>query len=267
FRLTVSDSELASSADTSVVVEPVGTLHPPHIVSSPVTSLTVDPSSGTPIPPNFNLWTPVNYEFFSQPDGVWVFDHANNRATQTVNSDATILFSDYEFKNDRVEGTLRVNTLFDDDLIGFVFGNQDPQHYYVFDWKKADENDLAGFAERGMSVKVVNASTPLIARDLWNTNGNPGRVRTLFHNTIAWESFVDYKITIEFRQASFTITVLKGATVLESVTLEDSTYTSGRFGFYNYSQSDVVYTGFRRLSVGNYLYDVDAIDSDGDSLT
>ena len=45
----------------------------------------------------------------------------------------------------QMEGTWRVNTSNDDDFIGFVFGYQNSQHFYLFDWKQADQNDTLGF--------------------------------------------------------------------------------------------------------------------------
>jgi hypothetical protein len=79
----------------------------------------------------------------------------------------------------------------------------------------------------------------------------------------------DYKFTLDFVPGQFTITVKEGNTIIESVTINDNTYTSGKFGFYNYSQSNVLYSGFSQqaLQVYNYAYDVHAIDPDQDKLT
>ena len=49
----------------------------------------------------------------------------NTVARQTVNADASILFSDFALTNDHIEGTWRVDTAGDDDFMGFVFGYQD----------------------------------------------------------------------------------------------------------------------------------------------
>jgi RHS repeat-associated protein len=168
-----------------------------------------------------------------------------------------------------MDGTWRVNTTADDDYIGFVFGYQNSEHFYLFDWKKADQNDPLGFAERGMSVKVVNASSTLTGSDFWPTNGNGTRVRSLFHNTVPWVSFTDYQFTLQFRNGEIKIVVKQGTTVLADITVNDSTYTNGLFGFYNYSQEQVRYSGFRRLSLaqGTYTYDVEATDPDGDAIT
>jgi RHS repeat-associated protein len=266
-RLTASDSLLSNSGELTVTVNlPLN--RPPVITSQPVTQLALDATTGEGQPVNLSAWSVMQYEFNDQPDAHWDIDAANNTATQTINADASILFSDFSLANDKIEGSWRVNTLSDDDHIGFVFGYQDAQHFYLFDWKKADQSDALGFAERGMSIKVVNADSGLISSDLWPTEGSGTRVRSLFHNKIPWVENTDYQFTLEFHPGMFTITVKRGVTVLDSVTLADNTYRAGRFGFYNYSQEQVQYSGFRRTSLagGNYLYNVVASDPDNDPL-
>ena len=266
-RLTATDLQFTISDDVTVVVKAPAN-RPPVIISQAVTELALGATTGEGQLVNLPAWSVVQYEFNSQPDADWIFDVGNTVATQIVNADASILVGDFNLANDQMEGTWRVNSNQDDDFVGFVFGYQDAQHYYLFDWKKLNQDDPLGMAERGMSVKVVNADSPTIAADLWPTAGNANRVRTLFHNNIPWEEFTDYKFTLEFHPGMFTITVKRGDVVLEAVTLVDNTYRSGRFGFYNYSQEQVQYSGFRRKSLaeGNYLYNVVATDPDNDPL-
>lgn len=268
-RLEASDTQKGSFDDVSIVVLPRPN-RAPDITSEPSIEFSlgsVPTGSGDLV--NLGPWTTKQYELNSQPDASWQKDLPNNAVTQIVNADAAILLSDFNFSNGQMDGTWRVNTTVDDDFIGFVFGYQNSEHFYLFDWKKADQNDPLGFAERGMSVKVVNAGSTLTGNDFWPTNGNGTRVRTLFHNTVPWVSFTDYQFTLQFRNGEIKIVVKQGATVLADITVNDSTYTNGLFGFYNYSQEQVRYSGFRRLSLaqGTYTYDVDATDPDGDAIT
>nr|NCS29853.1 tandem-95 repeat protein [Microcystis aeruginosa F13-15] len=244
---------------------------PPVIITDPVTKVYPISSSGNPQLFDLSKWTSVQYDLTVQdPDASWQIQPGNTVVEQKINADASILLSNVDVTNNRIEGTWRVGTSDDDDYIGFVFGYQDPQHFYVFDWKQADQNESSlGFAERGMSIKVVDANSSLTGTDLWPTNGNGQRVKQLFHNTVAWKDLTDYKFTIDFVPGQFTITVKEGNTIIDSVTINDNTYTSGKFGFYNYSQSNVLYSGFSQqaLQAYNYLYDVNAIDPDQDKLT
>jgi RHS repeat-associated protein len=241
---------------------------PPVIITDPVTKVYPSSSSGNPQLFDLSKWETVQYEFNDQPDASWQIQSGNTVVEQKINADASILLSNTDVTNNRIEGTWKVGTSDDDDYIGFVFGYQNPQHFYLFDWRQADEN-FKGFAERGMSIKVVDVNSSLTGTDLWPTNGNGNRVKTIFHNTVAWKDLTDYKFTLDFVPGQFTITVKEGNTIIESVTINDNTYTSGKFGFYNYSQSNVLYSGFSQqaLQVYNYAYDVHAIDPDQDKLT
>jgi RHS repeat-associated protein len=268
-RLTADDSQFRSSDDLTVTVIFGGNNQPPHIISQPVTQFTLDPAAATPQIQDLSTWQVIDYSPIEESQGPsrWVLDGTKTIATQTLNADPSILLSNITLSNDTMDGTWAVNTTSDDDYIGFVFGFQDNQHFYLFDWKKADQNDALGFAQRGMSVKVVNASTPLGGRDFWPSGGNAGRVQTIFHNTIPWVSFTNYRFTLTFRAGQFNITVLQGSTVLASITLQDSTYTSGKFGFYNYSQDTVVYSGFQRTPLQQYVYNVVATDLENDPIS
>jgi len=203
---------------------------------------------------DLSTWSVVQYELNEQADANWILNNDNTLVTQTVNADASIFLSDFTLTNDKIEGTFRVTTSSDDDFIGFVFGYQDSQHFYLFDWKQGNQNDSLGFAEQGMSVKLVNADSELTGQDLWPTEGNGERVNILFHNQIGWEDFTDYQFSLEFHPGEFTITVSEGNTVLDSVTLQDSSYTSGPFGFYNYSQGGVEYRRFERTELSTVQF-------------
>ncbi len=197
------------------------------------------------VPIDLTPWTVVQYEFNDQPDANWVLSNNNQTATQTVNADGSYLRSNFLLTDTAIDGTWRVNTNSDDDFMGFVFGEQDPNHYYLFDWKKADQNDATiGFAQVGMTVKLVSrASGNMVETDLWPTTGSVN-VTPLKHNSIPWVSFTDYQFHLEFHPGMFSINVKQGTTTLESWTVSDNTYTTGHFGFYNDSQDTVVYSGF-----------------------
>jgi uncharacterized membrane protein len=203
-------------------------------------------NGGDAQPLNFTGWSTVNLLDPGQGNGNWVLSNGNTTATQTVNGVPTMLLSDFSASADEFEGTLRVDTSADDDFIGFIFGYQDSQHFYVFDWKQVDQSTTVGFGERGMSVKVINADSPVDASDMWPTAGNGVRAQTLYHNTTTYSDFTDYHFQLQFTPGSFTITITQGATLIETFTVNDSTYQSGKFGFYNYSQAGVIYSGFTR---------------------
>ena len=253
----------------SVITAPAN--RPPYFISTPVN--VARPSTETittPEPFDLTQWQVVQIPIGSQPPANWAVSASKTSVTQTVNSDPSAFVSDIVLQNSAVNGSWTVATnAGDDDYMGFVFGYQDAQHFYLFDWKKGDQSDCGGLGEQGMSVKVVSASSALQCEDLWPTAGNASRVRSIVHNRVPWAFGVSYSFELKVRDGGFVITVKQGTTILATIDLNDASYGPGRFGFYNNSQGSVTYSGFARrsLPVSTYSYDSDALDPDSDTLT
>ena len=199
---------------------------------------------------DLSTWQTIQYELNSQPDASWDLQPGNTAVLQSVNSDASIYLSDFDAAGQEIRGTWRVETGSDDDFMGFVFGYQDRGHYYLFDWKQNTQSFGGHVAEEGMSLKIVSmpAGVDPTLDDFWPTAGSPN-VTVPLHNTIPWVDFVDYEFVLNWVPGMIEITVLEAGVVLESWQLADSTYTDGSFGFYNYSQGDVLYQGFTQQGV------------------
>jgi hypothetical protein len=241
---------------------------PPVIVSAAVTDFVPGAPIASPQVVTMGDWVAVNHSFNFQGPGRWVLDATQTSVTQTNNPDPTLFVGNTVLEHDHMEGTLTITDLADDDFVGFVFGYQDSTHFYLLDWK-ANTQESAGIAERGMTVKAVSATLPIAAQDLWPTTGNGTRVRTLYHNGIPWVPNVSYRFAFDVHPGGFTIKVTQGTTVLDTITIHDGTYLAGRFGFYNYSEGPARYAGWssQELNDGVYRYDVHATDPDGDNIT
>ncbi len=276
----------AAEQSFTIDVDDLPPNRPPIITSLPVTEATVSTVTSTLSQVvDLTNWKPVVFEnTYGMGDGSpntlpnWILGSAPTSVEQRSNANASILLSDFPLVNDRMEGTWRVDDTggdppridnIDDDFMGFVFGYQDNQHFYLFDWKQARQTYMGADGQPGMTVKLVDASSPLGVMDLWNTAGNGDRVKTLYHNSIPWQNHTDYGFSLVFQPGQFTITVRQGPAVLDTFRLYDATYTSGKFGFYNYSQPRVSYRGFTRQTVPEitYRYDADAVDPDSDPVT
>jgi len=210
-------------------------------------------------------WNEVIYHYPAngQGRGSWELSNNNQWATQKINGDPTILVSDIDISGTTVEGSWLMKGNNDDDLVGFVFGYQDPGHFYLLDWKMQTQDDNAcGLAEQGISIKtvaadysgpesgVLEASQPFDDEDLWNTEGTEGKVTLLHHEeTEGWEFEKEYEFILRFDPGSFTVTIKDGEETIFCETLNDTTYQNGKFGFYNFSQAPVVYKGFKTITV------------------
>ena len=67
-------------------------------------------------------------------------------------------------------------------------------------------------------------------------------------STAGWANNTEYDFHLDFLDTpnEISITVMQGAITLWDTTIFDSTFSSGEFGFYNYSQSTVRYAGFEQ---------------------
>lgn len=242
--------------------------HAPRFISKPKSPLLLVAGDGRPETLDLRNWTEV-HQFSSDSltggNGNWIIDPIEMTVIQTVNGGANALVSDFETLETQIEGQWIVETTGDDDFMGFVFGFQNPYQFYVFSWKQGTQ----GTALRGMEVKVydMNPDGSEGKPQLWNSNPENGRV--LFRNDIPWLDNTLYDFSLSMGNGRFTITVTQGNKQLDSFTVIDDTFVSGRFGFYNQSQNDVRYSGFtgKILSVGRYSYPVRVVDPDGDSFT
>ena len=266
----------------------------PVIVTDPVTEVTITNESVNAVSglqqTNLENWDVVVLEecgrgFHMEQDwwdiwfggGTLVVDHEDpdwqvdgDQVTQKNNADGSMLISNFDMYSERIEGTWMVSQDpdEDDDWIGFVFGYQDEQHFYLFDWKMGECDWFDGHSDAGMRIAVVNSDDVLGPYDMTNTAGSEGKVTTLYHNDIPWEKDKEYRFILDYFPGLFHITIKDGDTVLMDEEFEDSTYLKGKFGFYNYSQGEVLYKGFKTQEIENadYFYDVDAIDPDGDDI-
>jgi len=225
--------------------------------------LLVNVSNSYAAPINLSSWTalsldyPVSYLPGDQGPGNWVLESGNTAVTQTINADPSFFLNNLNQTKFSMKGTFEVITDSDDDYIGFVFGYQNSSNFYLFDWKQEDQyyNEPANqWAYEGMTIKKFqgatgNALTDLSLAEFWANQGNLGDMTVLASNhsgTAGYDDNVLYNFSLDFNLNSgeFHVMVSQGASMLWDVTVNDSTFTSGQFGFYNFSQENVRYAGF-----------------------
>lgn len=254
-----------------IVVAANPTNAPPAFVGTPPAHVPLAPSPGPAVPVDFrDRWEVVQYEF-DDSDVVWIpaLDGASVRST--INGDPAIYLSDMTLYDDVVEGTFNAGAGFDDDFLGLVFGYQDPDHYYLIDWKAISQNGYGGRGEAGIAVKVVNAPTPLTGFDLWDTFNTLGRVTVLDHQPGRYFQERDYHYRLEVHPGEFRIEIRDGSndTLVYDRTFQDATFVGRRFGVYTNSQDEVTFkaTTRQRLYFGEMRYTAAALDPDGDVVT
>jgi gliding motility-associated-like protein len=180
-------------------------------------------------------------------NGVWTAAGGGTSVNQTINGDPTFYVSPDSFINVIIRGDIRVNTAADDDWIGFVFGYLDPDSvsptnydFYLFDWKQADQNFSGFFGPEGMCLARINGPITNLAQAFSSKTGPYATIlASNYGNTMGWNDFQTYEFAITYTNTRVVIAI-DGDTAFDI----NGCFPPGRFGFYNYSLSDVNYSNF-----------------------
>ena len=179
----------------------------------------------------------------------WVVQAGNDAVLQTINGEPTIFFKDgANAQGTALSGTIKVGADGDNDFVGFVLGYSDGEinsasaDFILIDWKQGDQ----GLASDGLALSRVTgagASTP--SDDYWNHDGVVSEIaRGANLGSTGWVDNVEYTFDLVFLPNLIEVYVND---ILEiSVTALDAgigAFSNGSFGFYNYSQSQVLYAG------------------------
>ncbi len=209
-------------------------------------------------PVDLTTWSPLTLDYSGgQPAGNWVLQSGNTAVKQIVNADPSFYLNNLNQTSYSMDGSWQVDTRGDDDYMGFVFGYQNSSNFYLFDWKQGTQGYAGAAAAEGMTVKKMTGSTgngltDLSLAEFWENENDLGDMDVLAQNHGAGKGWVDgavYTFHLDFNLIAGTFTInVKDASNnhLWDITIADSTFTSGQFGFYNYSQQDVLYAGFEQ---------------------
>lgn len=192
-------------------------------------------------PVDLSTWT-------AEGGGNWDVAGDNNSVNQTVNGPPTVFYSDFNAFGQELAGTIRVDTSFDNDYIGFVLGFQPGDiaagttDFLLIDWKQGTQNAGCGTGFVGLAVSHVSAGLPTLggAPGPWCHNG-AGVTELARGNTLGstgWADFTEYSFELEYTSTNVKVFV-DGTLELDL----NGSFSDGRFGFYNYSQQNVTYAG------------------------
>lgn len=205
-----------------------------------------------PVPVDLSGWT-------SEGQGAWNVQTGNDSVKQSTNGQPTVFFeSGSNSLNTALSGSIKVETANDDDFIGFVLGYQAGElsssstDFWLIDWKQLDQNYNGGFAAKGLALSHVTDSTNVDAyTDFWRHEGGVNEVaRATNLGSSGWADNTSYLFDLVFTSNLIEVYV---DNILElSVTAAQagvSQFNDGAFGFYNYSQSRVLYAGITESQV------------------
>lgn len=177
---------------------------------------------------DLSSWTPT-------PGGSWNVQGGGTSVLQTINGEPTYFLSDTNYINTQFDGSFGVETTGDDDFIGFVFGYNNSNDFLLFDWKQGNQS-YAGYAPSGFTLSKISGS----GVNYWDHTGADITVLASdYAGNNGWADNTVYNFSLDFTTTGIKIGI-DGTNIFDV----SGSFSSGKFGFYNYSQSQVRYTGF-----------------------
>jgi hypothetical protein len=177
---------------------------------------------------DLNTWTPTS-------GGTWGVDTGGTSVLQSTNGQPTYFLSDTNYINTQFDGTFGVETTSDDDFIGFTFGYNNSTDFLLFDWKQGNQNHT-GYAPSGFTLSKISGSNV----NYWDHSGADITVLASdYTGNNGWVDHTVYGFSLDFTTTGIKIGI-DGTNIFDV----SGSFNTGKFGFYNYSQSQVRYTGF-----------------------
>lgn len=189
----------------------------------------------------------------NEGQGTWTVQGANNDSVfQSVNGQPTVFFENGSNARDTaISGEITVQTTGDDDFIGFVLGYQAGElrsataDYWLIDWKQGDQ----GSAVDGLALThIING----VSTDAFWSHGT-GAVEVARGTNLGSTGWLDNtKYSFDIIHTASLIQVKVNDVIELSVTAAQagvSEFADGAYGFYNYSQSNVLYAGIEERVV------------------
>ncbi|MGG7568253.1 hypothetical protein ACQ5SO_19040 [Rhodovulum sp. DZ06] len=202
-------------------------------------------ASAVPVAVDLSGWT-------SEGAGTWTVQTGNDSVLQTQNGSPTVFYSAGNSQGLALAGQITVQTTSDDDFIGFVLGyhagdlSNASADFLLIDWKQLNQGLYSGTGTAGLAISRVTGVLGDNSGAWWHdpTNNVNEIQRAATLGATGWADNTTYDFELVF-QPTVAQVYVNGALEL-NITAADAGVTSfnnGAFGFYNYSQPNVLYAG------------------------
>lgn len=193
-------------------------------------------------------------------NGNWEVQPDGRSVEQTQNGDPTFFVSQRDYFDTVIRGSFVTHDS-DDDIMGFVFGYKQPLEVngdatdtydtYVLSWKGGTQSSGGFTAEEGLTLYHVAGQVTDISQVFWGSDPAAPQVKVLATETgegFGWRRNREYRFALRYGSGGIQIAI-DGRLVFDLADADiPVALEPGRFGFYNYSQSQVVYGDFSAAS-------------------
>ena len=200
---------------------------------------------------DLSTWTHQDWDLLGrQNTSHWQVLRNNSSYVYQANSAAPSAYlNNLNQSNFSMEGSFKICTPALFGTVGFVFGYQDPSHFYLFEWKLYDSESV-GTGGIGFAVKRFFAPSPnnLTLSDFHSTTSTE-YMEVLAKQTSIYDrlsAFSEYSFYLDYEPGFINIRLrnINTAHLLWDILIEDNAYQYGQFGFYNFQQGMALYYGF-----------------------
>lgn len=191
----------------------------------------------------------------SQVDPNWVIYNKGAEIVQTVNSDPGLAVGYDAFGGVDFEGTIFVDTDYDDDYIGFIFSYQNNHKFYAAMWKKQQQlyweaQPFRAVGEPGIHLKLVNSNTgpgQMMRNALWHSGDTENQVKLLWKDprNVGWKEKTAYRWLLLHRPkiGLIRLRIFDGQQMVsDSGNIFDTTLKGGRLGVFCFSQEMIIWS-------------------------
>jgi hypothetical protein len=174
----------------------------------------------------------------------WAVAADRNSVFQRDNGDAAVFFSGTKDQGKALSGKIKVETLEDDDFIGFVLGyksgdfvNGNEQEFILIDWKQANQEGPGNSCISKVGLAFSRVTAPLGPNTWCHNSGVTELARGINLGNTGWADNTEYQFDLIFTETNIQVKV-NGVIELNI----DGKFADGSFGFYNHSQESVRYS-------------------------
>lgn len=171
-------------------------------------------------------------------NGNWSVSQDGSYAYQSINGNSTIFESNTNYGNTIIKGKMRVRAgAGDDDYIGLVFGKKSTNDFYMWSWKRGNQDINGGKAYEGHFLAHVTGGVGAINWFMEKDKSGYDALDSNISTSVGWAHGVYYDFEIKYSRSKIEVRV-DGKKVLEA---SGSNFPDGKVGFFNLSQGQVEY--------------------------